>query len=228
MPQRQEAQKAGLKTYFTGKPCKYGHTSLRRVNGGCIECIPRIQKEKYLRCRNDPLAKEKRSAQARRAYLKRGGHIKEKVKQYALKNKVKILAKKAEYRAKNREYLRVKARERYYKLMATKPKEFWESVRNATRRYRAKKVNAEGRHGIRDIRKLMEIQQGKCNVCSDFINTGKSHAFHVDHIYPLSRGGKNSPDNLQLLCRSCNCGKRDKLPNEWEKFITENKPVSKR
>jgi hypothetical protein len=35
---REEAEKAGLKKYFTGKPCKHGHISVRRVDGGCIEC----------------------------------------------------------------------------------------------------------------------------------------------------------------------------------------------
>jgi hypothetical protein len=35
---RKEAQAAGLKKYFTGKPCKEGHVSERYVNGGCIGC----------------------------------------------------------------------------------------------------------------------------------------------------------------------------------------------
>lgn len=36
---RTEAAKAGLKRYFTGKPCKHGHCSERWVyNGHCVEC----------------------------------------------------------------------------------------------------------------------------------------------------------------------------------------------
>lgn len=30
---------------------------------------------------------------------------------------------------------------------------------------------------------------------------------HVDHIVPVSRGGKSVMDNLQTLCEDCNCGK---------------------
>mgnify|MGYP002762091884 CR=1 FL=1 len=30
---------------------------------------------------------------------------------------------------------------------------------------------------------------------------------HVDHIKPVSRGGKTVMDNLQTLCEDCNCGK---------------------
>lgn len=30
---------------------------------------------------------------------------------------------------------------------------------------------------------------------------------HVDHIVPVSRGGKSVMSNLQTLCEDCNCGK---------------------
>lgn len=36
---RDEAIKAGLETYNTGRPCKYGHTTDRNTKtGACIEC----------------------------------------------------------------------------------------------------------------------------------------------------------------------------------------------
>lgn len=36
---RAEAKAAGLKRYFTGKPCPKGHVAERYVNGTCYECI---------------------------------------------------------------------------------------------------------------------------------------------------------------------------------------------
>lgn len=33
---------------------------------------------------------------------------------------------------------------------------------------------------------------------------------HVDHIKPVSRGGKSVMSNLQTLCEDCNCGKSNK------------------
>ena len=34
--------------------------------------------------------------------------------------------------------------------------------------------------------------------------------FQVDHIVPMNRGGKSVPENLQILCRSCNGRKGDR------------------
>jgi len=35
---RKEAIEKGLKVYFTGKPCKNGHISIRGISGDCREC----------------------------------------------------------------------------------------------------------------------------------------------------------------------------------------------
>lgn len=49
-----------------------------------------------------------------------------------------------------------------------------------------------------------------CTYCHTY--TGP---FEVDHIVPLSRGGKSTMDNLCVACGPCNAGKRDKTPEEW-------------
>ena len=38
--------------------------------------------------------------------------------------------------------------------------------------------------------------------------------FHIDHIVPLSLGGTNRPDNLQILCASCNIKKSNHFNEE--------------
>jgi hypothetical protein len=38
----------------------------------------------------------------------------------------------------------------------------------------------------------------------------------IDHVIPVSRGGMNDLDNLQLLCRKCNTEKSDKLKSATE------------
>ncbi len=33
---------------------------------------------------------------------------------------------------------------------------------------------------------------------------GSTDDLEIDHVHPLSRGGANTPDNLQVLCHDCN------------------------
>lgn len=37
----------------------------------------------------------------------------------------------------------------------------------------------------------------------------------LDHVVPLSRGGRHCIGNLQPLCKSCNSSKKDRLMVEW-------------
>jgi hypothetical protein len=55
-------------------------------------------------------------------------------------------------------------------------------------------------------RKLKKRDGSKCKWCGD------TNRIEVDHIFPVSRGGGNSLENLQLLCRACNAKKRAKIP----------------
>lgn len=64
-----------------------------------------------------------------------------------------------------------------------------------------------GRHSAADIANLLRRQGGICTGCKADI----SKSFEVDHIMPLSKGGSNGPENLQLLCRSCNRRKGAKV-----------------
>lgn len=38
---------------------------------------------------------------------------------------------------------------------------------------------------------------------------------HIDHVIPLSRGGKHSLDNLCRSCPSCNMSKNSKIPSQF-------------
>ena len=45
----------------------------------------------------------------------------------------------------------------------------------------------------------------KCVLCG---NTADKTILEVDHIIPVCRGGKSTPDNLRTLCYECNIGKK--------------------
>jgi hypothetical protein len=53
---------------------------------------------------------------------------------------------------------------------------------------------------------ILERDGYKCQLCG---KTGKETQLEVDHKIPVSRGGKDSLDNLWTLCFDCNRGKSD-------------------
>jgi hypothetical protein len=59
---------------------------------------------------------------------------------------------------------------------------------------------------IREI--ILHRDHYACTYCCD-------DADEVDHIYPHSRGGSDSIENLTSACRACNASKGDLTPEEW-------------
>ncbi|MBR6045319.1 MAG: HNH endonuclease [Ruminococcus sp.] len=47
-----------------------------------------------------------------------------------------------------------------------------------------------------------------CQMCGKYMPDGVG--LHIDHIYPISKGGKSIPSNLQVLCSKCNGKKSNK------------------
>ena len=41
----------------------------------------------------------------------------------------------------------------------------------------------------------------------------------MDHIIPLSRGGKTEKYNIAACCKDCNTKKKQALPAEWDQYI---------
>lgn len=42
----------------------------------------------------------------------------------------------------------------------------------------------------------------------------------LDHLVPVSRGGKSTKTNCVPACKSCNNKKKNLLPMEWEDYLT--------
>lgn len=55
---------------------------------------------------------------------------------------------------------------------------------------------------------IMNRDNFTCVLCGASARQGVR--LHVDHIIPIAKGGKSTPDNLRTLCERCNVGKSDK------------------
>lgn len=60
------------------------------------------------------------------------------------------------------------------------------------------------------------IQKGVCYYCSREVGRGQ---LTMDHVVPLSRGGKSTKGNLVPCCKECNNKKKYLLPLEWEEYL---------
>lgn len=197
-----EARAAGLKRYFTGVPCKRGHIYFRSVGRrDCLKC--KVVLGAVHRNNDLALARQKE------------GLLRDK-------NRLK-------YRARRRERYSIDPsgqRRREAKWKQSDPAGFRDSQRKKRNKWSAKnrervkaykrnwrvrkRRHGNGRHTIADIRDILKGQRGKCACCRR-----KLKAYHVDHISPLSKGGSNYRNNLQLLCAPCNISKSSHDPIDF-------------
>lgn len=59
--------------------------------------------------------------------------------------------------------------------------------------------------GWLEWREVLEAHEFKCAYCKT------DERLETDHIIPLSKGGDNTKENVQPLCRRCNAKKGDKV-----------------
>lgn len=174
-----------------------------------------------------------RSQKAKEKYAENPEAWKESGKRYREKNREKYLQKAREYASANKERMnetsrrwvrenrtvviersvawrkanRERVREAAKLLRNANPEKFRSVVRN-----RRAKLKVLGSHGPADIAFLFQQQKGICKGCRCNL---KESGYHVDHIQAVANGGSNNPENLQLLCPTCNISKGAKDMREW-------------
>lgn len=229
---RWEAKDKGLKFYFTGQPCKRGHTSERYVSGGaCVECsrnypeynknIKKYQKEWYQinkehRKRKNKEwyenNKERHAKTVRKAHSERPEHYREYRKRYKKENRDKVNAYNRKYSYQryhsNAEYKVSKIIRSYLQRVLNITKEGKEDSSYDVLGY----TPAEFMDNMND--KLLEGM------------TWENHGevWHIDHIIPVSRlvaeGVQdpkviNSLDNLLPMYSEHNKNKHAKTLDEF-------------
>lgn len=58
-----------------------------------------------------------------------------------------------------------------------------------------------------------QCAKGVCGYCGQPTPAGE---LTMDHIVPLSRGGKSTKGNVVAVCKECNNAKKQKLLMEWQ------------
>ncbi len=56
------------------------------------------------------------------------------------------------------------------------------------------------------------LGRGKCHYCSQNVHP---HDLTMDHVVPISRGGKSTRYNVVPCCLECNRNKKYLVPVEW-------------
>jgi 5-methylcytosine-specific restriction endonuclease McrA len=96
-------------------------------------------------------------------------------------------------------------------------------------------ITEDDRHIRREKAKAREMRQsqwwkrkrstGICNYCG---RTFKPAELTMDHLVPLTRGGRSVQGNLVPACKECNNNKKYLLPMEWEEYLKSLKDEEKK
>ncbi len=80
------------------------------------------------------------------------------------------------------------------------------------------------KHKARELRRSQwwkrKCAKGICYYCNGNV---KPSELTMDHVVPVSRGGKSSKGNVVPSCKECNNKKKALLPIEWEEYLLKNK-----
>lgn len=61
-----------------------------------------------------------------------------------------------------------------------------------------------------------KIAKGICHYCGSSVPPKE---LTLDHIVPITRGGRSTKGNCVPACKECNNRKKDLLPLEWEDYL---------
>ena len=60
------------------------------------------------------------------------------------------------------------------------------------------------------------VAAGKCGYCGASVPPKE---LTMDHVIPLTRGGRSEKNNLMPCCKDCNTKKKVALPQEWDEYL---------
>lgn len=166
----------------------------------CKPCCSDRARERY----KDPMVRERMAARCRE-YEERHKEKRAKIK------KARYEANKDEWNARARKWHKdnpERVREKAKRYREKHP----EKYAAQTRTYNAKRRSVV-RSGVSSS-ELKDWTMSREKICH-WCEAPCDESFHIDHYYPISKGGRHELDNLVISCPSCNLEKRASDPIEF-------------
>ena len=183
-----EAFDKGLKRYFTGVPCKFGHIVERMIcNGVCVECL-RIRRHKT-REKNYEVVKQWRKDNPEKWA--------EQCKRYQSKHKDKLDVYRKEWREKNIEHVRKRDREQRKRLRTLNPEAEKARLKRFSERQEQKRIQEAGRNKP-ELCEICSTNEFKI-VFDHCHNSGKFRGWICDRCNRVLGIVKDSPQLLKEL-----------------------------
>jgi len=194
------------------KPCRKCGGTDRNNGGACRPCAKEYRRKYYRE------NKEKLLAQNREWVKANPEKSKAYYRAYRERNLDKRNADSRKWNQDNLDRRKENGRKHYQKnkdrISETHRKHHQNNKEAATARGLKRKARMNGNGGklsASDIKALYAAYP-KCLAC------GATENLSLDHVVPIARGGLNSIENIQVLCRSCNSSKRTKT-TDFRPFI---------
>lgn len=143
--------------------------------------------------------KEEMQARGRAEYLRNKERVLKQKAEYYQKNKEEKKRKAREYRAKNKDKIASRRQSKEYKA-----KDVLQRQKRRARKY----STGDGTITIQATEELLTMQNNRCYYCSCELGDDK----HLDHYFPLSKGGVHSINNVVWSCPPCNLKKSATSP----------------
>lgn len=159
------------------------------LNTQCKACVKEYSRKYYKKNQTKCLERN-------RSFLKLNP---EYHSEYYVENKEEILKKNTTYNKKNRDRINTNA--------GTWRKKNPNKVSSYLNKRRTRKQGNGGSYNVGEWQRLKEETGNICLCCGI---SGNEVTLTVDHVIPISRGGRNCVENLQPLCQSCNSSKGTK------------------
>lgn len=176
----------------------------------CRKCASALNKKRYIERKDEILKNVAKYREENR------DSILDRKRQYYLENTDKCKGKSQEWYKNNRDRA-IAMNKMWHEKNKDRAKELnkkWVANNLDKRRLVSALSDSKRRAKIKDgcvsidIKDtLLNSQNGLCKICGVNLADVK---IHIDHIMPLSKGGKHDDANLQLLCSSCNLKKSSK------------------